>query len=353
MDPLATRRLGRTPIALTRLGLGGAPFGGLYGRVDEADAAATVEAAYAGGVRYFDTAPWYGHGRSEHRVGHVLRQKPRESFVLSTKVGRVYARATDPDGFDPGKWLDGLPFELRFDYGQDGIMRSYEDSLMRLGLARVDLLIVHDLDFGYHPGEAFDARLGELDGGFRALERLRASGGIGAIGVGINDAALIVRFLDRYDVDFFLVAMPYTLLDQGPLDDVFPRLLERGIAVVIGSPFASGILATGPIAGASYAVAPASAAILDKTRRIQTVCERHGVPLPAAALQFPLAHPAVAAIVPGARSAAQVEQNLAHMRHAIPPDLWAELKTERLLHSEAPVPTRRRTKAAGAERLPD
>jgi D-threo-aldose 1-dehydrogenase len=337
LDPLATKRLGRTGVRLTRLGLGGAPFGGLYGRVDEADAVATVEAAHGGGVRYFDTAPWYGHGRSEHRMGHVLRRKPRD-FVLLTKVGRVYARPADPVAFDPGKWLDGLPFELRFDYGHDGIMRAYDDSLLRLGVARVDLLAIHDLDQGYHAGAALEARLRELDHGIRALEALKAAGEIGGIGAGINDAAMIDRFLDRYDLDFFLVAMPYTLLDQGPLDDIFPRLVERGVAVIIGSPFASGILATGPVPGARYATLPATPEILDKTRRIQTVCAGHGVPLAAAALQFPLGHEAVTAVVPGAMTAAQVNQNLAHMRHPIPADLWAELKAEDLVHQGAPVP---------------
>jgi D-threo-aldose 1-dehydrogenase len=340
MDPLATRELGRTGVELTQLGFGGAHLGEFYARVDEADARATVETAYARGIRYFDTAPWYGNTLSEHRIGHILRQKPRATFALSTKIGRVYSRPRDPAAFKREFWLGGLPFELRFDYGHDGVMRSYEDSLMRLGLNTVDLLVIHDLDFLYHQTEeAVAARFKELEGGgWRALQELKRTGHIKGIGAGINEGPMIGRFLERLEIDFFLVAMPYTLLDQGPLDDAFPRCEQRGVGIVIGSPLASGILATGPVPGAKYNYADAPPEILDKTRRIQAACERHGVPLPAAALQFPLGHPSVAAIIPGAVSAAQVEQNFSAMSVKIPADLWAELKSENLLRPEAPVP---------------
>jgi D-threo-aldose 1-dehydrogenase len=219
-------------------------------------------------------------------------------------------------------------------------MRSYEDSLMRLGLNTVDLLVIHDLDFLYHrTEEAVAARFAELEGGgWRALQELKRTGHIKGIGAGINEGPMIGRFLDRLEIDFFLVAMPYTLLDQAPLDDAFPRCQERGVGIVVGSPLASGILATGPVPGAKYNYADAPPDILDKTMRIQAVCQRHGVPLPAAALQFPLGHPSVAAIIPGAVSAAQVEQNFSAMNVKIPADLWAELKAENLLHPEAPVP---------------
>jgi D-threo-aldose 1-dehydrogenase len=340
MDPLATRELGRTGVALTQLGFGGAHLGEFYALVDEADARATVEAACGLGIRYFDTAPWYGNTLSEHRLGHVLRRKPRATFALSTKIGRVYSRPKDPAAFDSGFWLGGLPFELRFDYGYEGVTRSYEDSLMRLGLNTVDLLVIHDLDFLYHETEEnVAARFAELEGGgWRALEELKRTGHIRGIGAGINEGSMMDRFLERFEIDFFLVAMPYTLLDQEPLDDAFPRCQERGVGIVIGSPLASGILATGPIEGAKYNYADASPEILEKTRRIQAVCERHRVPLPAAALQFPLGHPSVAAIIPGAVSAAQVEQNFSAMSTEIPADLWSELKSEKLLHPEAPVP---------------
>lgn len=340
MDPLATRELGRTGVELSRLGFGGAHLGEFYALVDEADARATVETAYDLGIRYFDTAPWYGNTLSEHRLGHVLRQRPRGTFAISTKVGRVYSRPKDPATFEREFWLGGLPFELRFDYGYDGVMRSYEDSLMRLGLNTVDLLVIHDLDFLYHQTEEnVAARFAELEGGgWRALKELKRTGQIRGIGAGINEGPMMSRFLDRFEIDFFLVAMPYTLLDQAPLDDALPRCQEQGVGIVIGSPFASGILATGPIKGAKYNYADASPEILDKARRIQAVCEHHGVPLSAAALQFPLGHPSVAAIIPGAVSVAQVEQNFAAMGVKIPADLWAELKAENLLHPEAPVP---------------
>jgi D-threo-aldose 1-dehydrogenase len=340
MDPLASRELGATGVALTPLGLGGAPLGELFERLPEDAAAATVTAACEAGVGYFDTAPWYGHGLSEHRMGHVLRRRPRDSFVLSTKVGRVYRAPADPATFDGAPWAGGLPFELRFDYGYNGVLRSYEDSLQRLGLPRVDLLLIHDLDLDYHGGEAgWEARYRELEaGGWRALTELKADGLIKAIGAGINRMGLIPRFLDRLDIDFFLVAMPYTLLDQAVLEEEFPRCLDRGVGIVIGSPLASGILATGAGPDAKYGYGPPPAAVLEKLRGIQAVAARHAVPLAAAALQFPLGHPAVAAVVPGAVSPGQVAANLAAMRHDIPADFWSELKAESLLHPAAPCP---------------
>jgi D-threo-aldose 1-dehydrogenase len=219
MDPATTRELGRTGLALTRLGMGSAPLGDLWERIPEDRAEATLAAAWAGGVRYFDTAPWYGSTLAEHRLGHFLRQQPRRSFAISTKVGRVYARPADPDHVAPGIWTGGLPFELRFDYGYDGVMRSYEDSLQRLGLPRVDLLVIHDIDFGYHEDAAGIERCFrqlEDGGGLRALQGLKSAGEIKGYGAGIKEGPMIARFLERIELDFFLVAMPYTLLDQRP-----------------------------------------------------------------------------------------------------------------------------------------
>jgi len=341
MDPSVTRELGRTGLGLTRAGMGTAPLGDLWERIPESRAEETLAAAWTGGVRYFDTAPWYGNTLAEHRLGHFLRQQPRQSFAVSTKVGRVYRRSRGPDDPPLGPWAGGLPFVLRFDYGYDGIMRSYEDSLQRLGLARVDLLVIHDIDVGYHGDDAGIERCFrqlEDGGGLRALQELKSAGEIDGYGAGINEGPMIGRFLERVELDFFLVAMPYTLLDQIPLDDPFPRCVERGIGIVIGSPYASGILATGPIEGAKYNYVPAAPEIMDKTRRIDEVCRRHGVPLAAAALQFPLGHPAVAAVIPGAVHPREVERNLVHLRARIPADLWAELKAEGLLHPDAPVP---------------
>ncbi len=341
MDPFETRRLGSTGVEVTRLGFGGATLGDAVEVIDEAQADLTVEAAYAAGIGYFDTSPWYGNGKSEHRLGRVLRTKPRGSFVLSTKVGRVYFRPSDPRTFSQARWAGGLPFDLRFDYTRDGVLRSYEDSLMRLGLNTVDALLIHDLDLRHQrTEEGVRASFDQLDagGGYAALAKLKAQGEIGAIGAGINHTGMIPPFLERFEIDFFLVAMPYTLLDQPALAAELPLCLERGASVVIGAVFASGILARGPDAGALYAYQPAEATVLERTRRIEAVCARHGVPLAAAALQFPLHHPATASVIPGPNGPAQVRANLEHMRRTIPADLWAELKAGRLIDPAAPTP---------------
>ncbi len=340
MDPLATRPLGRSGVALTQLGFGAAPLGELFCKVPEAEARATLDAAWDAGIRYFDTAPWYGRGQSEHRVGRALHDRRRDSFVLSTKVGRVLRASRDEARFERGFWSGGLAFPHHFDYWYDGIMRAYEDSQQRLGIPRIDLLLIHDLDLWHHrTPAAVQAWLAQLaTSGFRALEELRAAGLIRGIGAGINEAGMMSRFLDLVDLDFFLVALPYTLLDQGVLDAEFPACAARGVGVVIGAVFASGILATGAVAGAKYAYADATPELLDRVRRIEAVCARHAVPLPAAALQFPLGHPSVAAVIPGAIGAEQVRRNVASFRHRIPAAFWAELKHAGLLRADAPVP---------------
>jgi D-threo-aldose 1-dehydrogenase len=341
MDPFETRTLGATGVLVTRLGFGGGTLGDPWEVIDEARADLTVEAAYAAGIGFFDTSPWYGNGKSEHRFGRVLRTKPRESFVLSTKVGRVYFRPEDPKSFSQARWAGGLPFDLHFDYTRDGVLRSYQDSLMRLGLTTIDALLIHDLDLRHQKTEAGVAAAFhqlEAGGGYAALAELKAVGEIRAIGAGINHTGMIPRFLERFEIDFFLVAMPYTLLDQLALAEELPLCLERGASVVIGAVFASGILARGPAEGALYAYKPAEGEVLERTRRIETICARYGVPLAAAALQFPLHHPAVASVIPGPNSPAQVRANLQHVRRAIPTDLWAELKAERLIDPAAPTP---------------
>jgi len=229
---------------------------------------------------------------------------------------------------------------VRFDYSYDGVMRSFEDSLQRLGLPRIDLLVIHDLDIQYHQTyERIEALLIELhNGGARALAELRAAGRIGGFGAGINELGMIPRFLDLIDVDFFLVALPYTLLDQQVLDSEFPRCAKKGVGFVIGAVFGSGILATGAVQGARYAYAPAAPEMLAKVARIEAACTRHGVPLVAAALQFPLGHPSVASVIPGGLSPEHVRQNVAAFRHTIPSALWAELKHEGLLRADAPTP---------------
>ncbi len=341
MDPFATRRIGRTDVEVTLLGLGGGTLGDPDEIISEAQAEATLEAAYDEGVRLFDTAPWYGNTKSEHRMGHHLRQRPRRDFRLTTKVGRVYSRPSDPESFDFPRWKGGLHFDLCFDYTRDGVLRSYEQSLQRLGINTVDALIIHDLDWRHQKSEeGVQAAFKQLidGGGFAALAELRSLGEIGAIGAGMNFSGLIPRFLEYCDIDFFLMAMPYTLLDQLALDEDLPLCQERGVGIVIGAVFASGILATGPRDGALYAYQPAEREIMTKARGIANICDRHGVPLAAAALQFPLHHPAVAAVIPGANSPEQVRANIAAMRHNIPDDLWAEMKEAGLLRANAPTP---------------
>ena len=332
------RRLGRSRIEVTELGFGGASIGELFVRVTERDAQATLAAAWDAGVRYFDTAPWYGRGLSELRTGAGLRDHARDEYALSTKVGR-WLRPAVAEGFDGSPWLGGAPNEVVFDYTYDGIMRSVEQSRLRLAIPHFDVAFIHDLDRLYFDAETWDGHFRDLaTSGWRALEELRASGQIGAIGAGINDLGLMPRFLDIADIDAFLVAMPYTLLDQEVLETEFPACVARGVTFVIGSPFASGILAKGPVPGARYAYAEAPPEILERTRRIAAVCERHGVPLAAAALQFPLGHPAVASVIPGASSPAQQARTVAAFTHPIPADLWAELKHEGILREDAPVP---------------
>lgn len=335
---LPKRRVGNTAVSVTALGLGGAPLGDLYEKLPEAQAEEVVRTAHRGGVRLYDTAPWYGHGMSEHRLGHTLRQFDRDAFVLSTKVGRVYSRPSERESFSTTPWEGGLPFELRFDYSYDGIYRSYEDSLQRLGINRVDLLVIHDLDRGYHDPEALRSHRSDLEkGGWRALEELRSSGEIRGIGAGINEHPMMSYFLERFDLDFFLVAMPYTLLDQAPLRE-FETCRERGIGIIIGAPFASGILATGAGEGATYGYQSADVAVLEQTRRIEEICGTYEVPLPAAALQFPLGHPSVAAVIPGATREEFVVANVRDFLVPIPAELWQALKARGLLLPGAPVP---------------
>lgn len=334
----ARRRLGRTDVEVSELGFGGASIGELFDRVPERDSYDSIQAAWDAGVRYFDTAPWYGRGLSELRTGSGLRDHPRDEYALSTKVGRYLRPASGPD-FERGPWVGGAPNEVVFDYSYDGIMRSVEQSRLRLGITRFDLALIHDLDRLYFDEATWDGHFRDLTtSGWRALDELRSSGQIRAVGAGINALGLIPRFLDALDLDAFLVAMPYTLLKQEILDEEFPAAVERGVGFVIGAVFQSGILATGAIKGAVSDYAPATPDVLERVRRIEAVCARHGVPLPAAALQFPLGHPAVAAVIPGAFHPDQVRRNVAAFQHAIPADFWAELKAEGLLRADAPVP---------------
>jgi D-threo-aldose 1-dehydrogenase len=334
----ARRRLGRTDVEVTELGFGGASIGELFVRVPERDAAATIEAAWDSGVRYFDTAPWYGRGLSELRTGAGLRDHPRDEFVLSTKVGRVLRPSVAHD-FDGSPWVGGCRNDVVFDYTYDGIMRSVEGSRLRLGITRFDVVYIHDLDRWHFDEPTMDAHFRDLaTSGWRALDALKAGGEIGAVGAGVNLLGLIPRHLEIGPIDAFLVAMPYTLLRQEILDEELPAAADRGVGFVIGAVFQSGILATGAVEGATYDYAPAPPEVMERVRRIEAVCARYGVPLSAAALQFPLGHPSVVSVIPGAYHPDQVRRNVAAFAHPIPADLWSELKHEGLLREDSPVP---------------
>ena len=248
-------------------------------------------------MRFYDTSPWYGRGLSEHRLGRALYRRPRDDVILSTKVGRIFRAPVDAAEFANSRkkygWTGGLEFEHHYDYSYDGVMRIYEDSLQRLGMNRIDILIIHDLDLSNHGSEQrVSAYIDQLcTGGFRALAELKAAGRIGAIGAGVNGPGTIPRFVELFDLDFFLVACPYTLGEQQILDVEIPLCVENGIGLIIGAVFNSGLYATGPVPGANYNYHEPTEAQLDKARRIEAVCRRHGVPLAAAALQFPLHHP--------------------------------------------------------------
>lgn len=332
------RRIGQTPLEVPVFGYGAAHLGELYAPVPEAQSQATLDAAWAGGVRFYDTAPWYGRGLSEHRLGAFLRQKPRGEFTVTTKVGRTLHRPADPARFDRGPWTGGLRFEVKFDYSYDGVMRSYEQALQRLALDTVDALVIHDLEPMFH-GEAektFETQL--VSSGIKALEELKKSGDIKAFGMGVNTHLALDTIAPLVPLDFCLVAMPYTLLDHSSLNRGMAALAKRGVSAIIGAPFASGILVTGSKGPQHYAYGQASPEIQGKVRALEAVCAAHGVALPAAALQFVLAHPIVAAVIPGGVRPEEVTANLAAFRAPIPPGFWADLRAQGLIEPEAPVP---------------
>jgi D-threo-aldose 1-dehydrogenase len=332
------RRVGRSAVEVTPLGLGTAPLGDLFVHVPDEEATAIVQTAIENGVNLVDTAPYYGLGLSEHRVGHALRSLPDDSFVLATKVGRLLRPVPRGRRRADDLWLGGLAFDPIFDYGYDALLRSHEDSLQRLGLPAVDMVAIHDLDPVFAEAHLFEERLRELErGGARALSELRASGAVGAVGLGINSVGAIPRVLEVIDLDYAIVAMPYTLLDQQALDEELQLCLERGVSVIIGAVFASGVLASAEDSG-TYGYQDPPSEIVDRVRRMRAVCERHGVALPAAALQFPLGHPAVAAVIPGAVSRDHIRANVGHFGADIPAALWEEMKTEGLIRADAPVP---------------
>jgi D-threo-aldose 1-dehydrogenase len=317
-------------------------LGNMGRALGEAEAEAVVEQAWALGQRYFDTAPLYGHGLSEQRMGRVLKTRPRADYLLSTKVGRVL-EPCPPGEEASGVYVATPPLKVRFDYSYDGVMRSYGASLERLGVDRVDILYVHDVDAMTHGSRAAsEARIRELidQGGWRALDQLRAAGDVAAIGAGVNEWEPCARLLELADPDLFLLAGRYTLLEQAALETLLPECERRGAGVVIGGPFNSGVLAVGPKPGAMYNYAPAPEHILERVAAIAAVCAEFDVPLPKAALQFPLAHPAVVSVIPGGQTPAEVARNAELLHDPVPLALWPALKREGLMRPDAPVPER-------------
>ncbi len=331
-------QVGSTSFYLPPMGFGAAHLGGLYHRVSGETAHATMKAAWDGGIRHFDTAPYYGRGLSEHRVGDFLIDCPRDEFVLTTKVGRYFKRPADPKTFDRTPWGGGLNMEIVWDYSYDGVMRAYEQSLLRLGLDTVDALLIHDPEASLHT-DVHPQRMREMSqSGIKALEELKLSGQIKAIGMGLNAADSLDTIAPLVPLDFCIVAMPYTLLDQAALKTGLKRCADNNISVIIGAPYASGILATGPGPNARYRYGIAEPDIQDKTRKIQAVCVRHGVSLQAAALQFPLAHPAVVSVIPGGARPEEVLANIGFVQETIPAGFWDELRSSGLIDAEAPTP---------------
>ena len=330
-------RLGRAPVAVTALGLGTVGIGNLFRAITDAEADATVQAAWDAGIRYFDTAALYGHGLAELRLGRSLRDKRRDDFVVSSKVGRLLLPKRREE-IDFGGFVEAAPFEVIFDYSFDGTMRAFEDSLRRLALERMDICLVHDVDVLTWGSDQPNVFAQAMDGCWRALERLRSEGVVKAIGLGVNEWQVCREALARRDVDCFLLAGRYTLLEQGALDEFLPLCQARDVSVLIGGGFNSGILATGSVTGARYNYAPAPTGIVERVRRIEAVCRDYDVPLPAAAMQFVMAHPAVSSFVTGARTAAQLQSNLHWFSYPIPGAFWSDLKAKSLLHDAAPVP---------------
>jgi len=319
-------KLGRTDVTVTRLGLGSAPLSGLYTPVDESDALGALDAAWRLGIRFFDTAPVYGYGLGETRVGKALRERPRPDFALGTKVGRLLRPDAPPER--GGVFVGTPPVNPVFDFSYDGAMRSFEESRERLGIERVDILHIHD------PDDHFEEA---LSGAYRALDRLRRDGVIRAVGSGMNQAEMLTEFARRADFDCFLLAGRYTLLDQVGLKELLPLCEKRGIAIIAAGVFNSGILAD-PSSHPKFNYRDAPGELVERVGHIRAVCERHGVPLRAAAVQFPLGHPAVRTVLVGCRSAAEVEDAVRMFETEIPSDLWSDLKAERLLPAEAPTP---------------
>lgn len=340
MEKRHWRRIDNGGLTFTELGFGTAPLGNLYRAISDEEAAAVLDEAWETGCRYFDTAPLYGFGLAETRMNRFLRSKKRDDYVLSTKVGRLLEVCAPEDRTGIGKFFDTPSRREIYDYSYDGVMRSFEFSLERLGVDRVDILYAHDIDvFNHGSREACNARIDELmRGGYYALLSLRDQGVIKAFGVGMNEWQPAQTMAERGDFDIFLLAGRYTLLEQEALETFLPLCETRGIGIALGGPYNSGVLATGPVEGAFYNYEPAPPEILDRVHRIQEICGKHGVELREAAIRFPLLHPCVVSVIPGGQSVEQVKDNKETMSAEIPDTLWSDLKSAGLMREDAPTP---------------
>jgi len=339
MLPSEKRKFGRVNLEVSAFGFGAAPIGNIFNPITEEVSDGMIQHAWDRGIRYYDTAPMYGHGLSELRTGQSLRWKNRDDFVLSSKVGRILKPVRRQE-IDFAPWVNAAPFTMHFDYSYDGTMRAFEDSLQRLALERMDICFIHDIDVFTRGAEQPAVFKTAMDGCWKALEKLRSEGLVKAIGVGVNEWEVCHEALKQRDFDCFLLAGRYTLLEQDSLNEFLPLCEKRGAAVVVGGGFNSGILATGAKPGAKYNYAPAPAEILERVTKIEDVCAEYQVPLPAAALQFVVAHPAIPSFIAGTRTVEQLEQNLKWFSHPIPLDFWAELKKRGLLREDAPTPAK-------------
>ena len=330
------RRIGNTELKLDALGFGCASLGNLYQPVSDTAAAQVLQAAWGAGFRYYDTAPHYGQGLSERRIGNQLRGHP--DYLLSTKAGRLLK----PAGYAKERhgFVSPMPFDIDYDYSYDGVMRSFEDSLQRLGLDRVDILYMHDIGEVTHGKANKQLFPIAMEGGYKAMDNLRSQGLVEAIGLGVNEYQVCEQALEHGDWDCFLLAGRYTLLEQESLASFMPKCEQRNCSIVIGGAYNSGILATGTRGGGTlhYDYGPPSPAVVDKVRQLENLCDQHGIPLAAAAVQFPLAHPAVASVIPGMGSVRRIEQTLNLFNTAIPQEFWQALRERQLVREDAPLP---------------
>ena len=331
------RQLGSTSLFVTELSFGGASIGNLYNRCTNEAALETLSASWDLGIRYFDTAPEYGNGLSEHRMGNMLRDRPRDQYILSTKVGDLLYAIHNQIPLS-NKFIDQLPFHLMYDYSYEGVMRGFEDSLQRLGLNQIDILLVHDLDPIIHDQEYFLHHFKTyMDSGYKALTKLREEGIIKAIGLGVKQWEVCAEAMKHGDYDCFMLQGNYTLLEQPALSGFMDDCIKKRISILLAGPYASGILATGPIKGAYFHHTEADECILKRVQRIQDICHSYNTPIQAAAIQFPLHHPAITSVVVGSASAQSMRDNVNYLTFNVPLVLWEELKSAGIISKQAPI----------------